>query len=237
MHKINSLILICCFTLFFGCKEDTSTSFEDLHISTENNTIVEVNIIKAIGNKAISQHINANIEKAVIANLHIGELDSITALSIEESITEFNKEFQNFQNDFPETAQIWEAQIDGEVMFSSPEVISIALTSYLNTGGAHGMLKIYFLNFETSTGNLIPYENLISDTEGFKKVALPYFKDATKDKDLFEMELENFNLPENMGYSDEGIVLLYNAYEIAPYSTGIIEFVIPFNDIEAYINL
>ena len=237
MLKTNSLIIICCFTLFFSCKKDIETTFEDLYITTENNTLVEVNILKASGDKTVSQAINSKIEKAVIANLHIGELDTVTATSIKESITEFNKEFQNFQNDFPETVQIWEAQIDGEIMYNSPEIISIALTSYLNTGGAHGMLKISFLNFETSTGEIISNENLITNVEAFKQVALPYFKKATEDKDIFEMELDIFNLPENMGFSDEGIILLYNAYEIAPYSTGIIEFVIPFNEIESYINL
>ncbi|WP_147677714.1 DUF3298 and DUF4163 domain-containing protein [Algibacter pacificus] len=236
MYKKNSLIIICLLTLFFSCKEDIKITFEDLNITTENNTIVEVNIPKALGNKSITHNINSEIEKAVIRNLHIGELDSITSASIEESITEFNKAFIKFQNDFPETAQIWDAQIDGETMLNSPEIISLALTSYLNTGGAHGMLHISFLNFETSTGKLIPNENLITDTAAFKQIALPYFREATKEKYLFETELDTFTLPENIGYNDEGMVLLYNAYEIAPYSTGIIEFVVPLNEIESCIN-
>lgn len=237
MLKTNSLIIICCFTLFFSCKKDVKLAFEDLYITTENNAIVEVNILKATGDKTVSQAINSKIEKTVIANLHIGERDTINSTSIKQSITQFNKEFENFQNDFPETAQIWDAQINGEVMFNSPSIISIALTSYLNTGGAHGMLKVSFLNFKTSTGEIVSNENLITDIDTFKQIALPYFKEATKDKDIFETELDTFTLPENIGYSYEGIVLLYNAYEIAPYSTGLIEFVIPFNEIESYINL
>ncbi|MCL5127371.1 DUF3298 and DUF4163 domain-containing protein [Algibacter sp. L4_22] len=221
--------------LLFSCKDDIDTTFEDINITTEENTIVEVNIPKALGNTSISNAINSAINKEVIADLHIGEPESIRTTTIKESITTFNKEFDNFQTDFPETTQVWEAQIDGEIMFTSPDIISIALTSYTNTGGAHGMLKISFLNFEASTGKTISNENLINDIEAFKQIASPYFKEATKDKDIFESELDIFNLPENMGYNDEGIVLLYNAYEIAPYSTGIIEFEIPFNEIESYL--
>ena len=235
MLKINTLLTICCFTLFFSCKDDVNTTFEDINITTENNSVVEVNIPKALGNKTVSSVINSEIEKEVITNLHLGEPNAINAKSIEEGINNFNKEFETFQTDFPETSQSWEAQIDGEIMFSSPEIISLALTSYMNTGGAHGMLKVSFLNFDAVTGKTIPNKNLINNTEAFKEIALPYFKEATKDKDIFEPELDTFKLPENIGYNDEGIVLLYNAYEIAPYSTGIIEFEIPFNKIESYL--
>ncbi len=37
-------------------------------------------------------------------------------------------------------------------MYQSSEVISVALTSYINTGGAHGVLTITFLNFDAETG-------------------------------------------------------------------------------------
>ena len=235
MLKINALLIMCFFTLFFSCKDDVNTTFEDINITTENNSIVEVNIPKAIGNQVVSSVINSEIEKQVIANLHLGEPNTINAKSIEESVKNFNEEFETFQIDFPETSQSWEAQIDGEIMFTSIEIISLALTSYINTGGAHGMLKVSFLNFDAATGKIIPNKNLINNTEAFKEIALPYFKEAIKDKDIFEPELEAFELPENMGYNDEGIVLLYNAYEIAPYSTGIIEFEIPFNEIESYL--
>jgi hypothetical protein len=235
MLKKTSFILICCFTLFFNCKEDINTTFEDISITTETNNIVEVNIPKAIGNKEVSNNINSEITQKVISSLHIGEQENISATSIEESINDFNKEFKFFKSDFPESTQAWEAQIDSEVMFTSPEILCLALTSYINTGGAHGILNISFLNFEASTGHLIPNINLITNKNAFKQMALPYFKKAVADKDIFESELETFKLPENISYNEDGIVLLYNAYEIAPYATGILEFEIPYNEIENYL--
>lgn len=53
MLKINTLLTICCFTLFFSCKDDVNTTFEDINITTENNSVVEVNIPKAVGNKTV----------------------------------------------------------------------------------------------------------------------------------------------------------------------------------------
>ncbi|MDD7887145.1 DUF3298 and DUF4163 domain-containing protein [Flavivirga sp. 57AJ16] len=229
------LLMVCLFFIFIACKDELKLSFSEIKISTSNNDLVEVNIPSAEGNKNIADQINSIIAKNVIASLHIGEPDSITSKSIEESITSFNKEFQTFKTDAPETVMPWEAQIDGEVMFQSLEIVSIAITSYVNTGGAHGILNIAFLNFETDTGNLIPNDRLFKDIEGFKKVARTYFGKTINDEDVV-LNVDTFKLPANIAYNEEGIVLLYNTYEIAPYSTGIIEFTIPVKDVSSFLH-
>ena len=53
-----------------------------------------------------------------------------------------------------------------------------------------------------------------------------------EDEDV-SLDEGTFQLPKNIGYSEDGIILLYNTYEIAPYSTGIIEFVIPFEEVNS----
>ena len=232
------LIILCSFFIFIACNEVQKTSFPEINISAKNNTIVEVNIPEAHGNKIIVNNINSKIQDRVIEALHIGnpndDDDDDASKSIKESILSFNTEYNTFKSDFPETEQQWDAQIDGEVIYESPDIVSIAITSYVNTGGAHGSLHISFLNFDAETGHVIPNNNLINDVEAFKKVAKPYFTKAIAEKeDTFNTN--SFNLPSNIAYSEEGFVLLYNTYEIAPYSTGIIEFVIPFDEIEPYL--
>lgn len=233
-HK-KHLLIACSFFIFIACKDKLKLSFSEVNISTDNNQLVDVNIPNASGNEDIANRINSVIIKDVTASLHIGESDNISSKTIEESITSFNKEFQTFKTDFPETLEQWEAQIDGEVMFQSLEIVSMAITSYVNTGGAHGTLNISFLNFETKTGHLIPNNKLFKDIEGFEKVAQTYFDKTIEDKDAI-FDIDTFKLPANMAYNEEGIVLLYNTYEIAPYSTGIIEFTIPFEEIDTLLH-
>ena len=48
---------------------------------------------------------------------------------------------------------------------------------------------------------------------------------------------KDFQLPETIGYSDEGIIILYNPYEIASYAQGIVEFTIPFEDVSSFLNV
>lgn len=234
MRKYKYLITIFCFIAFFNCEEEQKTVFSDINITTENNGLVEVNIPEAIGNKTVTNQINSEIQKKVISALHIGNPDEVTASSIEESIIAFNDEFKAFKTDFPETSQLWEAQIDGEVMYQSPELTSIAITSYTNTGGAHGILNISFLNFDSKTGKTIEISQLFNNIEAFKQVTERYFKEATKDKSLL-LDYKAFKLPANIGYSEDGLVLLYNTYEVAPYATGIIELAIPFEIAEPYL--
>ncbi|ULC59885.1 DUF3298 and DUF4163 domain-containing protein [Flaviramulus sp. BrNp1-15] len=228
------LLLISTIFFFTACKKEVKTTFLDINLTTENNKIVEVNIPEAIGNKAIVGKINSEIQKAVITALHIGDPNRVTSKSIEESIALFNQEYNNFKTEFPENLQQWEAQIDGEIMFQSPKIMSIAITSYSNTGGAHGTLNISFLNFEIETGELIDNDKLINNLKPFKNLAKTYFDEAIKEKDLV-IDTETFELPANIAYSDDGLILLYNIYEIAPYSDGIIEFAIPFDEAKPYL--
>ncbi|NJX16014.1 DUF3298 and DUF4163 domain-containing protein [Tamlana crocina] len=235
MLQIQRNFYILIFLFVLSCNKEVKTSFSEINITTENNAIVEVNVPEANGKKTITEQINSEITKTIAAALHIGDPDSVPSVSVEESIKRFNEEFQDFKRDFPETELPWEAQIDGEVVYQSPEIICVAITTYTNTGGAHGLSNVTFLNFNATTGNKISNEKLITDFEAFKKMAKPYFDKAIAEKEHAIFDTEAFQLPANIGYTEDGLVLLYNTYEIAPYSTGIIEFKIPYEEAEPFL--
>ena len=224
------IILISVFLLMTGCKDETILSFEEINYPSESKANIEINIPKANGNELLANTINSEIDYVIINELHIGDSDNITSNSIEESIHIFNKEYTDFMIDFPESAQIWEVQIDGEVIFQSEEIISISITSYINTGGAHGNLHITLLNFDALTGKRIPNGNLFNNIEAFMPIAKKYFYENIEDKNVL-FKPDNFVLPVNFSYSLDGLLLLYNVYEIAPYSSGVIDFTIPFDEL------
>jgi hypothetical protein len=234
MHSKKHIPLLCLVFFNFTCNEELKTTFTDTNITTSTNKLVEVNIPNAIDNNLVSNEINTEISHSIIAALQIGESDTIATKTIEESIDVFNEEYNAFNADFPNSPLVWEAQIDGEVMFQSPKIISIAITSYVNTGGAHGNTTISFLNFDAVTGKRILNKNLIKNEAAFIVAAKSYFEATIKEEDVL-FDSDNFQLPANIGYNEEGIVLLYNTYEIAPYSTGIIEFTIPMDEVSSYL--
>ncbi|MBU3820784.1 DUF3298 and DUF4163 domain-containing protein [Flavobacteriaceae bacterium XHP0103] len=235
MHYKNILANFLSVLFLLSCSEESKLIFNETDFSNDENAVVEVIIPMASGNdNTVVNTINSTLSSYVIKSLKIGDQETPNAKTIEEGIANFNADFESFKNGFPE-ALPWDAQIDGEVMYQSPEIISISLSAYLNTGGAHGNLTITFLNFDAVTGKLIKNEGLFNNMNAFKKIAQTNFDDTIEDKNVL-FDPQSFQLPENIGFNEEGIILLYNTYEVAPYATGIIEFTIPFNEVSTYLN-
>ncbi|MFC5194076.1 PdaC/SigV domain-containing protein [Bizionia hallyeonensis] len=232
-----SIVLLSLIFLIFSCEdEETKITFSEKNFTTNQNKIVEINIPQAEGVETVKNNINASIEAMISASLNLDEDSVAKNMSISESIDKFNSEYASFKSEFPESALEWEAQIDGEIMYQSEAVISVVITNYLNTGGAHGSLVVSFLNFDALTGQSLKNEQLFNDMNAFKTVAEDYFNDQIADKKELYFEPDNFVLPQNIGFNDTGVILLYNSYEVAPYSTGLTEFTIPFDDLVPYLN-
>lgn len=221
----------------YTCMEDINITFSEFNIEFNENAIIEINAPKAEGDNFISDTINSKIENHIANILNFGENES--TISLVDAIAKFDSEYAKFKNDFEESDLVWEALFDGEVTYQSSIIISIAINSYLNTGGAHGNMNITFLNFDPITGDLLKFNDLILNKTAFEDVAKKHFKIATGSSgktgfgDYFFGE--GFQLPENIGFTDDGVILFYNVYEIASYADGVTEFTIPYNEIEAYL--
>ncbi len=128
------------------------------------------------------------------------------------------------------------------------------ITYYYQTydygGGIHGYTTEVGFTFRKSDGKQIP---LLANTDSPRlaqliKEGVRSFFSGGSDKPLtdeelleylFAEEVESLNdlpLPGNSPYLTEtGVVFLYTQYEIAPYSSGIITFEIPFKDIRPFL--
>lgn len=218
------------------CQEEKTLEFKEINVTTTTNKIVEINIPEAFGDQEVSDKINKRINQVIISSLTTNDKIETSSLTISETIDLFNKEYNAFKTDFPDSVMEWDAQIDGEIMYQSDEIVSIAITTYLNTGGAHGNLVIKFLNFDVYTGKQLKNEDLFQNYLSFTEIAKEYFNEEIADKKELYFEPDNFKLPENIGFNEEGAILLYNTYEIAPYSSGITEINIPWNELQSSLN-
>ncbi len=233
------LVLVLAF-VSFSCLEETQLSFNETNLKSSDNAIVEINVPNADGESLVSKLVNTKIENHIGNALNFSE-DESDSISLSDAIKKFDEEYKTFKNDFEENALVWEAMFDGEVTYQSSEIISIAINSYLNTGGAHGNLNITLLNFDPVTGDLLNFDDLISNKQMFQDVAKLHFKMATEAKEESDFEDyffgEEFHLPANIGFCDEGVILFYNVYEIASYAVGITEFTIPYEEVKQYIKV
>lgn len=238
LKKANILIVLL--LVLVSCKKETTINFNEHSIETSSDAIVALNYPKAEGTKAIANRINQTLEKHISKQINLSE-EPVADRTVDETVKRFNDAYNSFIKEFPDSPQQWEAMIDGEVTYRSPEIICIALNSYLDTGGAHGNTNVKFFNFNPNTGELFKMNDLVSDREGLSAIIKTQLKTEIEANANEPMENvffgDDFKMPESLGYSDEGLIILYNPYEIASYAQGIIEFSIPFEAVTSFLKV
>lgn len=233
--------LICAFSIIFSCKKEVPLTFEEQHIETSTQANIEINYPIAEGTSKVATLINETIENYLANEINLNE-EPIKGLSLEGAIKDFDNEYKTFKEDFNDSTQQWEAQIESEINYESDHIICVTVNSYLDTGGAHGNSHVAFLNFNKKTGELLKQKDIIKDIDGFKSLAESYFQKATKplteDQEIEDYFFgEGFKLPENIGFNQEGVIVLYNVYEIASYAQGVTEFVIPYAEAKPFLKI
>ncbi len=224
------------FLILFSCEEVIVVNFTETNAFFEENAIIELNIPKAEGTENASKAIN-NIIENHIANILVFLDEPSDTLRLDYAIRNFDAEYKSFKDGFGESAMVWDASFDGEVTYQSSELISIAINSYVNSGGAHGNLNVTFFNFDASSGELLKFDDIFNDKEALTRIVKTHFEEETKDNSINYFFGEPFSHPANIGFNDQGVIFFYNVYEIASYADGITEFTVPFDDIEPYLNI
>lgn len=234
--KINIRLIVLASLLIFSCEEAVNFMIEEQSLELSDNAEIAVNYPKLSSSKNSIQLINEGLEKYMASQLILDDTSKIPS-SLVMAAAHFDNEFKTFKASFPDSAQQWEAFIDAEVTHQSSELICIVVNTYLDTGGAHGNSHIYFLNFDPESGKQYTTEDLITTAKELEPIVKEYLKEEiTKNSDDNTEDLffgENFKLPESIGFSEEGVIILYHPYELATYTQTIVEFTIPFEEISS----
>ncbi len=219
--------------VLLGCEEDASLTFVAQEFPAngcETCPKVEVIIPEAFGKDSVALAINDELKAFAIATLN--PLEEQEQASIEDAIQEFNQEYAKLKEDYEEAVP-WELTLDGTVSYQSETLVSIRMDSYSFTGGAHGYGATSFLNFNPQTGDLMESQDFISDYNGFTRFCEARFRSQENipggeniNSTGYFFEGDRFHLPESIGFTATGMILVYNAYEIASYADGqkILEF-------------
>lgn len=231
------------FLLFSACTNDHKLAYEPLKITEhdcEQCPEISIEVPNAIDKSKLAEVINTALQEELISLLVFDE--ELEASSIETAIQSFKNGYTELNTLFPEETTPWEAKISGQIAYEDKNVLTISLNSYLFTGGAHGYTSRRFLNFNKRKA--VEYENweLFKDKDHFEHFAETKFRiqedipqDAPINTTGFMFEKDAFYLPENIGFTPEGLILLYNQYEVASYADGTIELKLPMNEVKNYL--
>lgn len=238
-----SVTYIVLFLMLIGCQKAKKLTFEPLDLDETRCSQcpeVTIHIPNALENSKAATTINTALKEEIIELLNYDEDDQ--ASSIKDAVKSFSDGYWELKKLYPEEATAWEAKIEGKITYEDPVLLTIELNSYLFTGGAHGYTSRRFLNFDKIKGKELENWQLFQDREDFQEFAERKFRnqeDIPLEEPInstgFMFEKDSFYLPENIGFTEEGIKLLYNPYEVASYADGPIVLTLPFKDVEPYL--
>lgn len=247
MKKAISLILLL--LLIVSCNNDKlEFSYKEYEKTSSLNCgdscpKVTIRIPVAKNVPIVSDSINKKIFNVLKEIIYFGE-DPYVATDYDQLLDSFIDSYEDIKTKFPNDALGWEAKVDGKIKYESDSIINVEISHYSYTGGAHGYSGLRSLIFNKKTGKIIPNKQLFSDLKGFNAFAEKKFKTENKIPEtdsinatglLFENDV--FELPSNIFYTEKGLLLYFNTYEIASYADGPRELLLSYNEIKPFLKI
>jgi hypothetical protein len=212
-----------------GCKADTlqCAYFQVTYPEFSGLDTAVVSLIKRKMDAAVSL---GNPESQGQSMQQIGEI--------------FILDFDDFKSEIPEAFGGWHYKANIAVEVLTDTLLSLSVHDEYYTGGAHGGSGVYFININPNTGSEFTLDNFLKPdySEGLTLLGNRVFRETRELADTVSLSESYFDFPENKfelnknyGFKKEGIVFYYNNYEIAPYSAGPTEVLIPYEDLREWI--
>ncbi len=229
--------------LLVGCNKANELTFEPVLFqdqACETCTKVSIARPKALGKSVMAATINAAVDQQIISALSFDgdkEPESIT-----EAISTFKNNHGQMKAQQMAVHQPWQAAIEATVIYEDTTHLTIKMKTDVFTGGAHAHKTTSYLNFDKKKGKKLAPGELFADQIGFQafaetkfreQEAIPEGKPINHTGLMFESDL--FYLPDNIGYTPEGIRLLYNPYEVASFADGAITLTLPYAEVERFL--
>lgn len=242
--------LLACFVLIlvlFGCKKDQkeTLTFKSTLLQSETCTTcpaVSITIPEAIENTVLGTAINKAVTQVVVLELIYD--DAVDVNTLEEAIASFKNGFLELKEMYPDESLGWEAKINGELTYEDAAIVTIKIDSYIFTGGAHGQSTTRFLNFDKKKSVQIETSSLFEEDPKLLTYVESKFRSQEKipegssiNSTGFMFENNEFYLPESIGYTKEGIQLLYEEYEVASYAEGPVVLLLPYHEVEPFLKV
>jgi len=232
-------------------KFDSLTVSKKVYInndSTKDGMLIELNLVYPT---SVSGNLNLKKTQNVFARIMLATSDfqGTPQEAFDKILTDYTsdaeelaKEMENEDSEFTRFSD-FEYNKSCKLSMETEELITVASSDYSYTGGAHGLFGVGYYNIDKNTGDLIDEEQFFKS--GYKEKLAALIQNAIEernnssdDENSIELldDLKNVKPNRNFYFSNEGIVYVYNIYEIAPYSQGTVEVTVPYIQISSLIN-
>lgn len=191
-------------------------------------------IVDISGNRNAEERINTKIEAELAAFMKDNKY------RLFPQAVELYKE--SIEKGYP--VRPFESVLNYTVTYNTADYLSMYSDRYEYTGGAHGNTLRRSSTYDLRTGRTLPLEAFFP--RGFDYATVFLEAILTEARRIMETEpvfFENYEElivkyfdPDNYYLTEKGVAIYYQQYEIAPYSTGIVVFEIPYESINKVIH-
>jgi hypothetical protein len=205
---------------------------------------VEVQTLRtaAGGTEAVRENIDVFLEHDLISRMRsvVPEDAGNRAVTADALAAEFLAQHRAFVADFPDATAGWSFEVSVDAVTNTETVVTLDITEFTFTGGAHPNTRRRLVSFDVATGRLLDAADLTRDVDELAarvEAQLRSDRGLGPEDDLeaagFWLPEGGFSLPDNVAVVADGIHVHWDAYEIAPYAMGPIDVVVPVSELAA----
>jgi len=131
--------------------------------------------------------------------------------------------------------------ISYEVIHADEHLISLLFKNYAFTGGAHGNTGSTVFNYDLDSGKMLRLADMFQPNSNYLKVLSDYCIAKIKARNISDEEWirsgagpkrENY---ENWNITPQGLMITFDAYQVAAYAAGPQEIVVPYSTLKPII--
>jgi len=185
--------------------------------------------------KSSNEELVLDISYPVVSNLRDRDLESRINTEIQRAVMIEKNDITSLAR----TAEHWnnapfDLHYEYVTTFNRNGILSITTTLYRYTGGAHGMTVRRSYNYDLKTGQQMTLKDVFGPETDYKQIINQEIRKQIEQRkqDFFEDEFKSITDRQNFYLEDKNLVIYFDLYEIAPYSTGIPEFRIAYSTLE-----
>lgn len=157
------------------------------------------------------------------------------------ALEEMGDEFINDYDEYYEQSSFksnWYVLKNDSIAVQTKDYIGFKSDYESYTGVAHGNYYTNFFNYDVQKNDVFTINDFINNYNKLSNLAEGIFRKQEKlsenqslsDDYFFEDDI--FSLPKNFILEKEGILFMYNIYEIKPYVSGHTELLVPYSSLE-----
>lgn len=258
MHKVYFLLFVSLLAGLFSCEQSANqapvalqkiayqyTGEGQCDTIKRRGVSVSAQYIQLVGESSATKSINDSL-RAMVASGITDWVDSVDLAQTPAARTDlatgarlFSVSYQQMGEEGRMFGGCWDLQVQCDTAYSSPSILTVRQETYTYSGGAHPNTQISLQSFNRRTGHALQLTEVVSDTTaliGMVERAFRKQQDIRPGEDLeaagYFLRDGQFFLPGTFGIGRDGLIFLYNPYEIAAYAVGPIQLTVPYSELK-----